>query len=92
MLRQTKYKKSLLKQALKKPSIFWDIHQKDIKNLSEEALMERILNYGDIDQLRNILKNKPDFINTYSKIREKKRCNLFPEVINYIDIYIKNNA
>jgi hypothetical protein len=92
MLQDRNYKQILLKQAKRKPEIFWDIPKKSIENLSNESLLERLLNYGDMDQLRKIVKNKKEFEKNYLKIRNKKRCNLFPEVINYIDLYLNKDA
>jgi hypothetical protein len=91
MLQDRNYKQILLKQAKQTPEIFWDIPKKSIDNLSNEALLERLLNYGDMDQLREIVKNKKAFKKNYLKIRNKKRCNLFPEVVNYIDLYLSKD-
>jgi hypothetical protein len=92
MLQDRNYKQILLKQAKKKPEIFWDIPKESIDNLSNESLIERLLNYGDMDQLRSIVKDKEEFKKNYLRIRNQKRCNLFPEVVNYIDLYLNKNA
>jgi hypothetical protein len=88
----TSYINTLKKQALKDSDIFWDIPKDKISQLSEEAIVERILNYGDMDQLRAVTKNKEKFSKIYTKIRDKKRCNLSPLVINYIDLYLEKHA
>jgi hypothetical protein len=86
------YSQVLKREALKNKKIFWDIPKEDIINLSDAALVERILNYGNMDQFRNIVKDKESFTNIHLKIRNKKRCNLSPLTINYVDLYLRNNA
>lgn len=86
------YTNILRKESLKNSKIFWDIPKEKVSQLSDDAMLERILNYGDMDQLREVLKNKEDFKKIYSKIRNKKRTNLSPLVINYIDLYLKKHA
>ena len=70
----------------------FDDFEEIINQLSDEAKLERILNYGDMNQLRKVLKAKKDFQKEYYKLRNKKRTNLSPLVINYIDLYLKKNA
>lgn len=86
------YTNILRKESLKNSKIFWDIPVEKVSQLSDDAMLERILNYGDMNQLREVLKNKEDFKKIYSKIRNKKRTNLSPLVINYIDLYLKKHA
>ena len=86
------YTNILKRESLKNSKIFWDIPKEKVSQLSDDAILERILNYGDMDQLRGVLKNKEDFKKIYSKIRNKKRTNLSPLVINYIDLYLKKHA
>jgi hypothetical protein len=92
MLQDRNYKQILLKQAKKKPEIFWDIPKESIDDLNNESLLERLLNYGDMDQLRSIVKDREEFKKNYLRVRNKKRCNLFPEVVNYIDLYLKHKS
>lgn len=86
------YSEILKKEALKNNKIFWDVDKDKLRDISDLAITERILNYGDIDQFRNIAKYREPFTKAYKEIREKKRCNLSPMVINYVDLYLKNNA
>jgi len=86
------YTDLLKKESQKNSKIFWDIPKTKISQLSDEAILERILNYGDMNQLRVVLKDKEGFNKIYSKIRDKKRTNLSPLVINYVDLYLKKNA
>ena len=83
------YSKLLAKQIKENKKIFWDVS--DLENLSEFATVERILNYGDIYQFKEITKDKDSFTNVYKELK-RKRNNLSPLIINYIDLYLKKNA
>lgn len=85
-----KYSQLLRKEALKNKKLFWDIS--DINHLSDEAIIERMLNYGDMKEFRIITKDKVTFSEIYKQIKKKKRSNLTPIVINYTDLYLKENA
>jgi len=86
------YSQILKREALKNKKIFWDVPKEDIKKLSDVALVERILNYGNMDQFRNIIKDRESFTKIYSEIKNKKRSNLSPLTTNYVDLYLKKNA
>jgi len=86
------YINKIRKEAQKNDQIFWDIPKNDINSLSPEALIERFLNYGNMQQFRKISKDKAPFREIYSNIRNKNRSNLSPLVINYVDLYLKKNA
>ena len=84
------YNKLLLQQAKDNKKIFWDIA--NINILSEEAIVERILLYGDINQFRTITKNKEEFKKIYTAIKNKKRNSLTPIVKNYVNLYLRYHA
>lgn len=86
-----KYIKKLRKEAQKSNQIFWDVPKNDINSLSADALVERFLNYGNMQQFRKISKDKTPFKKIYSKIKNKDRNNLSPLVVNYVDLYLKKN-
>lgn len=85
------YINKIRKEAKKNNQIFWDIPKNDINSLSPHALIERFLNYGDMQQFRKISKDKASFKKIYSDIKNKDRNNLSPLVINYVDLYLKKN-
>ena len=78
--------------AKKRPYLFWYI--KDFDSLSEEAIVETVLNLGswkDTQELMRILGIKK----TASIFREKtqgKRNNYRPEIKNYFGLYFKKYA
>lgn len=83
-----KYLSILLSQSKLTPDIFWDVDKTRLNKLSKEALLERLLNFGNWDQLKAITRDKKNFKINYYKIRNKQRCNLRPQVVNYIDLYL----
>jgi len=85
-----KYSQILRQQALLSPSIFWDV--KNIETLSDTAIAERLLSHGNMEQLRNISKEKIPFSNIFEEIKTKKRRNLSKKTINFINLYLQNNA
>jgi len=76
----------------KKPYLFWYI--RDLDNLSEEAIVEAVLNFGnwqDTQELIEILGIKK----TASIFRKKiawERNNYRPEIKNYFELYFKKYA
>ncbi len=87
-----RYVNKIRKEAEKDNSLFWDIPKKKIPTLSTTALIERILNYGDMDKFRKITKDKDSFKKFYSEIKQSDRNNLSPLIINYVDLYLEKNA
>jgi len=75
-----------------KPYLAWDI--KDIQNLSESALVEHILNYGQWDDY--LLTEKELGIkqvkSIFDDLKNKKRVNLRPQTINYFENYFHKYA
>jgi len=76
----------------KKPYLAWDV--KDKGGLSEKSILEHILNYGDWDdylaaeKTLGLKKTKA----LYEELKNKKRVNLRPQIINYFDLYFKKYA
>lgn len=82
-----------LKNFIKKrPYLIW--HTKNYSGLSQEAIVEAVLNYGNFDDFKkliNILGIKKT-ARIFKKETIKKRSNLRPEVKNYFELYFKKYA
>ena len=82
-----------LKEFIKKRKhLLWYI--KDFENISEEAIVEAVLNYGDfedINKLINILGIKKVGSIFRKKIKDK-RYNFNPKIKNYFELYFKKYA
>lgn len=72
-----------------KPYLAWYVRDK--KSLSEESMLEHILNNGDWDDylttegMLGVSKTKA----IYQKLKTKKRVNLRPQTQNYFDLYFQ---
>lgn len=76
----------------KKPYLIW--YANDLGQLSEEAIVESVLNYGDFDDVKkiiSILKIKK-VARIFHKQLKKKRINYEPKIINYFKLYFNKYA
>ena len=72
-----------------RPYLVW--HTKNYDNLSEEAIVEAVLNYGDFDDVKGMIKilGIKKTAEIFRKESNKKRCNFRPEIKNYFQLYFK---
>jgi hypothetical protein len=78
--------------AQKRPHLFWYLN--DFKSLSEEAIVEAVLNLGtweDTQELIKILGIKKT-ASIFKKKASMKRNNFRPEIKNYFKMYFKKYA
>ncbi len=71
----------------KRPYLVWYV--KNINELSEQAIVEAVLNYGnfkDVKKMINILGIKKTAA-IFRKQIKQKRCNYYPEIKNYFTLY-----
>ena len=76
----------------KRPYLVWGT--RNYGNLSEEAIVENVLNYGDIDDVKemfSILGVKKSAI-IFKKQISQKRNNYRPKIKNYFNLYFKKYA
>lgn len=83
---------SLLKS---RPHLLWYV--KDKSKVSPEAAVEAVLNYGDWDDTKKIIKilgmkKVAKIFRQKSKKSIMGRTNYRPEIINYFDLYFKKYA
>lgn len=69
-------------------------YTEDFKNLSKEAIVEAVLNYGDFNDVKKLfsilgVKRTADI---FRKQTGRRRCNYYPEVKNYFNLYFKKYA
>ena len=75
-----------------RPYLVWGT--RNYGNLSEEAIVENVLNYGDIDDVKemfSILGIKKSAI-IFKKQISQKRNNYRPKIKNYFNLYFKKYA
>jgi len=75
-----------------KPYLVWG--SKDYTNLSQQSIVENILNYGDwndFQYLKSIFDIK-DLSKIFKELSNKKRTNLRPQTLNYFTNYFSKYA
>lgn len=75
-----------------KPYLIW--YTKNYDTLSEESIVESILNYGNWEDylfIENELGIK-EVDNIFNKLKDQKRTNLRPQTINYFSNYFQKYA
>ncbi|MBD3280993.1 hypothetical protein GF389_05780 [Candidatus Dojkabacteria bacterium] len=74
--------------------LFWDIAEKDYSTLDEEAVIERFMAFGDMQDIHELEAtiSGRNLWSAFKKIRNKSRVNLQPETINFFDIYLSRYA
>lgn len=76
-----------------KKHLFWST--KNYDGLSAAAVVEGVLNYGDMDDVRELITliGKKQVAKTFLEHTKKNtRTNYRPEVINYFSLYFKQHA
>ena len=86
-----------LKEFIKKRRyLFWYIKD-PVNNLSEESVIEHILNYGDWNDAQEMIKimgmkKVAKIFSEKSKKSPMGRCNYKPKTIHYFDLYFNKYA
>ena len=79
----------------KRKYLFWSIHNSQKKNISDNVLVETILNYGTLEDVRALIdllgleKTAEVF---YHATENRERKNYFPEVENYFTLYFDRHV
>lgn len=78
--------------AEKNHQLFWST--KNYSNLSKAAVVEGVLNFGDMSDVKELCKllGIKEVSNIFSKQIKGKRVNYRPEVVNYFQLYFKKYA
>ena len=79
----------------KRKYLFWSINDSQKKNISENVLVETILNYGTLEDVRALiellgLEHTAEIF--YHATENRTRKNYFPEVENYFKIYFDRHV
>lgn len=79
--------------ARQQKQLFWDIAESSVDQLSNEAIVERIINYGDLNAFRSlVLHTNKDYLNSIVESeRHKLRQNYRPKALNFLENYLKHN-
>ncbi len=71
--------------------LFWDVGFGDLKSLSEEAVLERVLNYGSFDDCKELLGilGLEEAARIFQKESQMSRSNYLPAIKNYFTLYFE---
>jgi len=75
-----------------RPYLIWYV--RDFEALSEEAVVEAVLNYGDFDDVKKIITilGIRKIAQIFKKHAWRKRSNYRPEIKNYFKLYFRKYA
>ena len=74
--------------------LFWSVPEDQKEDISEAVLVEYILNYGTLDDCRNLIRlmgiNRISEV--FHKADERQKMNYFPEIYNFFSLYFRHHA
>lgn len=75
-------------------SLFWYTPEDKKEDIGPELLVETILNYGTLDDVRNIFKvfGIKETARVFFDAEGQKKLNYYPEVYNFFSLYFKKYA
>lgn len=75
-------------------ALFWYIPEDKKEDIGPELLVETILNYGTIDDVRNLFKvfGMKETASVFFEAEGRKKLNYYPEVYNFFSLYFKKYA
>jgi hypothetical protein len=75
-------------------SLFWYTPEDKKEDIGNELLVETILNYGTLDDVRSLFEvlGINETARIFFSAKGRKKLNYFPEVYNFFLLYFKKNA
>jgi len=78
-------------------ALFWYSPEPKEKTVTDELLVETILNYGDTEAVKQLfavfgLRNVADIFRSFTGQSERCKGNYFPPVYNYFNLYFNRYA
>jgi hypothetical protein len=74
--------------------LFWYTPQEKKEDISDEFLVETILNYGTLDEFKELerLIGLKELSEIFMSLKGRKKTNYYPEVYNFFYLYFKKYA
>ena len=78
----------------KHSSLFWYIPEDKKEEISEDVLVEFILNYGNLDDIKTLIKilGINEIAKIFFAVKGRRKMNYYPEIYNFFYLYFKKNA
>ena len=96
LIAQVSGRKKKLKELIQQNSnLFWWVPEEKKDNISLDALVEAILNYGSEESVKKLFEyfGEKKVAQIFKKNTAKRtRVNYFPEVVNYFNLYFSKHV
>jgi len=78
----------------KHSSLFWYIPEEKKEDISHEVLVEFILNYGSMDDVKELFRimGIKEAARAFNNATGRRRLNYFPEIHHYFSLFFKKYA
>jgi hypothetical protein len=75
-------------------SLFWYTPRNKKKDISPEFLVETILNYGSMDEIKTLIKimGIKEMSRIFFSAERRKKLNYYPEIYNFFSLFFTRNA
>jgi len=75
-------------------SLFWYTPEDKGEKVTDELLVETMLNYGSLEQIQALfdLMGIREVADIFRNMTGRKKMNFFPQVWNFFDLYFNKNA
>ncbi|HBH82870.1 MAG: hypothetical protein A2X03_15630 [Bacteroidetes bacterium GWA2_40_15] len=79
---------------LENSSLFWYTPQDRKEDIGPELLVETIMNYGDINSIRKLIKlmGIKEVSDVFFNATGRKKLNYYPEIYNFFELVLKKYA
>jgi len=84
-----------IKTYIRKHSqLFWHIPENKKEDISKEVLVEFILNYGTLEDIKELFRimGKKEVANAFFNATGRRKSNYYPEIHNYFKLYFEKYA
>jgi hypothetical protein len=84
-----------LKAMIREKSyLFWYTPENEKENISHELLLEHILNYGTLDDVRKLFKimGIDQASKVFMRIKGRNKLNFYPEIYNFFSLLFQRYA
>ncbi len=78
----------------KKSNLFWYTPENAKEEISPDFLVETILNYGTMDDIRELIKimGMKEVSQIFFNAKGRKKLNYYPEIYNYFSLFFSRYA
>jgi len=77
-----------------KSNLFWSVPEEKKEEISPALLVETILNYGSMDDVRKLIRlmGIKEVSRIFFSARGRQKLNYYPEIYNYFSLFFKKYA